>query len=243
MALLQYLVHVCAGILVQLVAAWEDDESNLTVAKDRKLVRFLHHPKLPLVKRHLQWLLLIIYICIMRRHTSSQEGLKSIIVKNVFGYQLSSGFNPDDNMIIWFNLIPIVHKFLSSVISISVLPNNIQYSPPSPPSPPSQSPWLPITNSTTITTISASSAPPPYSPYSPSPPSPWSPVCFFHRWSSRSVSSSSPSWSLNLPHQATLLNTWKMNHQPYFSRLIFLIFGCFPQNQRFRHIWHAVRAR
>ena len=31
----------------------------------------------------------------MRRRTSSHEGLKSIIVKNVFGYQLSSGFNPD----------------------------------------------------------------------------------------------------------------------------------------------------
>jgi len=47
------LVHISAGILVQLVAAGEDDESDLAVAEDRQLVGLLHHPELSLVKRHL----------------------------------------------------------------------------------------------------------------------------------------------------------------------------------------------
>ena len=49
-----YLVHISAGILVQLVAAGEDDESDLAVAEDRQLVGLLHHPELSLVKRHLR---------------------------------------------------------------------------------------------------------------------------------------------------------------------------------------------
>ena len=48
-----HLVHVCAGVLVQLVAAGEDDEGDLAVAQDGQLVRLLHHPELPLVERYL----------------------------------------------------------------------------------------------------------------------------------------------------------------------------------------------
>ena len=48
-----HLVHVCAGVLVQLVAAGEDDEGDLAVAQDGQLVRLLHHPELPLVERNL----------------------------------------------------------------------------------------------------------------------------------------------------------------------------------------------
>lgn len=48
------LVHVCAGILVELVAAAEDDESDLTVAEDGQFVGLLHHTELPLVKGHLR---------------------------------------------------------------------------------------------------------------------------------------------------------------------------------------------
>jgi len=47
------LVHVCAGVLVQLVAAGEDDEGDLAVAQDGQLVRLLHHPELPLVECYL----------------------------------------------------------------------------------------------------------------------------------------------------------------------------------------------
>ena len=49
-----YLVHVCTGVLVQLVTAAEDDQSDLTVAEDRQLVRFLHHAKLSLVEGDLE---------------------------------------------------------------------------------------------------------------------------------------------------------------------------------------------
>ncbi len=49
-----YLVHVCAGVLVELVAGGEDDEGDLAVAEHGQLVRFLHHAKLPLVEGHLR---------------------------------------------------------------------------------------------------------------------------------------------------------------------------------------------
>ena len=42
----QHLVHVRAGVLVQLVGAAEDDERDLAVAQHRQLVRFLHHAEL-----------------------------------------------------------------------------------------------------------------------------------------------------------------------------------------------------
>ena len=48
-----YLVHVCAGVLVEFVGGGEDDERNLTITEYAKLVRFLHHTKLTLVKRNL----------------------------------------------------------------------------------------------------------------------------------------------------------------------------------------------
>jgi hypothetical protein len=48
-----YLVHVCAGVLVELVAGGEDDEGDLAVAEHGKLVRFLHHAELSLVEGHL----------------------------------------------------------------------------------------------------------------------------------------------------------------------------------------------
>ncbi len=53
MAAISYLVHVCAGVLVELVAGGEDDEGDLAVAEHGQLVRFLHHAKLPLVEGHL----------------------------------------------------------------------------------------------------------------------------------------------------------------------------------------------
>ena len=49
-----YLVHVCAGVLVEFVGGGEDDERNLTITEYTKLVRFLHHTKLTLVKRNLE---------------------------------------------------------------------------------------------------------------------------------------------------------------------------------------------
>lgn len=49
----QDLVHVCAGILEQLVGAVEDDEGNLTVTQHTQLVRLLHQAKLSLCKCHL----------------------------------------------------------------------------------------------------------------------------------------------------------------------------------------------
>ena len=49
----QHLVHVGGGILEQLVAAVEDDESDLAVAQHRQLVCLLHQPKLTLGERHL----------------------------------------------------------------------------------------------------------------------------------------------------------------------------------------------
>ena len=49
-----YLVHVCAGVLVEFVGGGEDDERNLTITEYTKLVRFLHHTKLTLVKRNLK---------------------------------------------------------------------------------------------------------------------------------------------------------------------------------------------
>lgn len=50
----QDLVHVRAGVLVQLVAAAEDDQRDLAVAQDRQLVRLLHDAELPLVESHLR---------------------------------------------------------------------------------------------------------------------------------------------------------------------------------------------
>lgn len=50
----QHFVHICAGILEQLVGAVEDDEGNLTVAQHAQLVGFLHQSKLSLCKRHLE---------------------------------------------------------------------------------------------------------------------------------------------------------------------------------------------
>lgn len=47
------LVHVCAGILEQLVSAVEDDQGNLAVAQHAQLVRLLHQAKLSLCKCHL----------------------------------------------------------------------------------------------------------------------------------------------------------------------------------------------
>ena len=44
------LVHVGAGVLVQLVARAEDDQRDLAVAQHRQLVSLLHHAKLPFVE-------------------------------------------------------------------------------------------------------------------------------------------------------------------------------------------------
>ena len=49
----QNLVHVCAGVLEQLVVGVEDDHGDLTVAQHAQLVGFLHQAKLPLGESHL----------------------------------------------------------------------------------------------------------------------------------------------------------------------------------------------
>ena len=50
-------VHVGGGVLVEFVAAAEDDEGDLAVAQHRQLVGLLHHPEFALVERHLiTWL-------------------------------------------------------------------------------------------------------------------------------------------------------------------------------------------
>ena len=48
------LVHVSAGVLVQLVAGAEDDQGDLAVTQHGQLVSFLHHSEFSLVKRHLK---------------------------------------------------------------------------------------------------------------------------------------------------------------------------------------------
>ena len=48
------LVHVGAGILIELVAAAEDDQGDLTVTENRQFVRFFHHPELSFVESHLR---------------------------------------------------------------------------------------------------------------------------------------------------------------------------------------------
>ena len=52
--MIAYLVHISAGVLVELVAAAEDDQSYFTVTQDGQLVCLLHHSKLSLVEGHLQ---------------------------------------------------------------------------------------------------------------------------------------------------------------------------------------------
>lgn len=50
----QHFVHICAGILEQLVGTVEDDEGNLTVTQHAQLIGFLHQAKLSLRKCHLE---------------------------------------------------------------------------------------------------------------------------------------------------------------------------------------------
>ena len=47
------LVHICAGVLEQLVVGVEDDDGDLAVAKHGELVRLLHQTELPLCEGHL----------------------------------------------------------------------------------------------------------------------------------------------------------------------------------------------
>ena len=50
----QDFVHVGRGVLVQFVAAAEDDEGDLAVAQHRQLVGLLHQPEFPLGECYLQ---------------------------------------------------------------------------------------------------------------------------------------------------------------------------------------------
>ena len=50
----QYIVHICAGILEQLIGAVEYDESDLAVTKDAQFIGLLHQPKLSLGKCDLE---------------------------------------------------------------------------------------------------------------------------------------------------------------------------------------------
>lgn len=49
----QYIVHICAGILEQLIGAVEYDESDLAVTKDAQFIGLLHQPKLSFGEGHL----------------------------------------------------------------------------------------------------------------------------------------------------------------------------------------------
>ena len=59
------LVHISGGVLVQLVARAEDDESYLAVTKDRQFVGFLHDAKLTLVERNLGKIVLVYRLWIL----------------------------------------------------------------------------------------------------------------------------------------------------------------------------------
>ena len=50
----QHFVHICAGILEQLIATIEDDERYLTVTQHAQLIRLLHQTKLTLCKCYLK---------------------------------------------------------------------------------------------------------------------------------------------------------------------------------------------
>ena len=50
----QYIVHICAGILEQLIGAVEYDESDLAVTKDAQFIGLLHQPKLSFGEGHLK---------------------------------------------------------------------------------------------------------------------------------------------------------------------------------------------
>lgn len=47
------LVHVCGGVLEELVVRVEDDDGDLAVAEDAQLVGLLHEAELPLREGHL----------------------------------------------------------------------------------------------------------------------------------------------------------------------------------------------
>ena len=49
----EHLVHVRAGVLIQLVARAEDDQGDLTVTQHGQLVGFLHNSEFSLVECHL----------------------------------------------------------------------------------------------------------------------------------------------------------------------------------------------
>ena len=79
-----YPVHVCAGVLEQLVVGVEDDDGDLTVAEHGQLVGFLHQTKLALGERDLpvregdnsskyslsQYILLYFYLILQRCYFS-----------------------------------------------------------------------------------------------------------------------------------------------------------------------------
>lgn len=50
----QNLVHVRAGVLVELVTRAEDYQGDLAIAQHRQFVSFFHYSELPLVEGHLQ---------------------------------------------------------------------------------------------------------------------------------------------------------------------------------------------
>jgi hypothetical protein len=49
----QYLVHICASILVKLIGTAEDNECNLTVTENTQFISFLHYTKFPFVECYL----------------------------------------------------------------------------------------------------------------------------------------------------------------------------------------------
>lgn len=50
----QHSIHVCAGILIQLIAGREYDEGDLAVAQHRQLVGLLHDAEFAFVEGHLE---------------------------------------------------------------------------------------------------------------------------------------------------------------------------------------------
>ena len=55
------LVHVRAGVLVQLVAAAEDYQGDFTVTEHRQFVSFFHHSELSFVESHLEQNYVVVY--------------------------------------------------------------------------------------------------------------------------------------------------------------------------------------
>lgn len=80
----QYLIHVSACILMELVVGVEDNKSYLAFTKDTQLISFLHQPKLPLRECYLAIALIIdaLNVDLLSTHNVSFSSfLKFVLIK------------------------------------------------------------------------------------------------------------------------------------------------------------------